>query len=251
MKASTRTPTKKQGQVLYALEALHAEQPDTWPSTGAVHMRLQVAHAQLKSLAAVLSQRDVFQVLSAFSRHGWVDREVSVTRDRDNEGSHLNWRMTPEGRDALQRALQANTTKEKQVDTTTQEPPTSTPPWDDAPTEPEQSGSDADEQALQELDEHVTGELEEPEDDNQPVNEGSNQLTLAIGGPKPIESVLKITGHQQSFGSTRQFKNLERIPITAWLEIREVAAPVQDNGKVKRVHKARLTQIEFDAELDA
>jgi len=250
--ASTRTPTKKQGAVLFTLSELHRVHPEAWPGTTLVTEHLARLQQQMGSQLAVQQQKDVFASLNAFARHGWVHREVSVALERDNEGSHLRWHMTDDGRDALQRALQANQPKEN---TTVETETPTAPPVADAPwsTEPNTQGEELEQEvSLSELDEEEIPETETEieEDDNPPVNEASSQLTLAIGGPKPIESSLKIRGHQQKFGVTRQFKNLERIPITAWLEVRRVAADVQNNGKVHRMHEAILTEIVFDAELE-
>lgn len=254
MAPSTRTPSKKQVEVLDALLVLQQQSGVNEPIAHPTHAVLDAVRERHHGDATVVN---VLNALNACVRHDWIRIQLDGTNDpRAPRGSNLVWSITPATAEALQRAHRAAdpTNKEGNVDTTTQEPPVGSAPWD-GEDEPATSPV-GDPEALGELDAErdeepaLEGEVEEAEDDSPPVNEGSNQLTLAIGGPKPIESVLKILGHQQSFGSTRQFKNLERIPITAWLEIREVAAPVQDNGKVKRVHKARLTQIEFDVELD-
>ena len=130
--------------------------------------------------------------------------------------------------------------------TTTQEPPATSAPYEDDPVE---ETVDGDEASLSELDDDpvLEGELEEDdEDDNPPVNEGASQLTLAIGGPKPKASILKVMAKQQKFGTTRQFKNLERIPFTGVLEVRAIEVKTEANGHVTRTQRAIITEFVLD-----
>lgn len=254
MTPSTRTPTRKQGQILFALAGARANEGE-WPSTKDVVAKVASIQRSLKSLTPVYSQRDVFHALTTFTRYEWVQQQTALP-GYDNEGSHLRWFITPAGREALQRALQANTPpKENAMEaTTTTEPPTQSAPYDDPITEPAQE-PDPD---LQQLDENIdpkdvqvedpdAGDGDEPSDEREPniVNEGASQLTLAIGGPKPVESTLKIRTKTIKYGSSRQFKQIERIPITAVLEIRRVGSDVPNNGKALRFHEAVLTEIEL------
>lgn len=273
MAGSQRTPTTGQRQVMVVCSIL----PDT--TTDLLHAKREEL-SQKRNGVSVGTVASTFENLRECHRHEWVEPRVTAPAGTNKYGEHIAWTLNAAGREALERvraAMAAAEATEPTTNETKEEPveaPTATPPakasWDERATSDDPATPAPDEQhapdpeALDELDQEPAAEADdedettseeevlegEVEEDNPPVNEGSNQLSLAIGGPKPVESVLKIQSHQQSFGSTRQFKNLERIPVTAWLEIREVAAPVQDNGKVKRVHKARLTQIVFDADIE-
>lgn len=130
------------------------------------------------------------------------------------------------------------------MDSTITEPPTSSAPWDTTTPAAAEPMAPHDLAALDAEDEVLEGEIEE--DDVVPVNEGSNQLTLAIGGPKPKSSILKIMAKQQKYGTTRQFKNLERIPFSGYLEVRGVAVDVQANGFVQRMQKAVISELIID-----
>lgn len=245
MAPSMRTPTKKQGAVLFTLHRLREAAPDAWPGTTLITTELARIQDELKSQQDRQPQADVLHTLNAFINHEWVVREVAFGIDRDNKGSHLRWHLTDAGSDALQRALQANQPKENVVEPTTTEP-TATAPWE---TEPDTQGEELEQEvSLNELDEEDVPEteIEIEEDDNPPVNEASNQLTLAIGGPKPKSSILKIMSKQQKFGSTRQFRNMERIPFSGFLEVRGVAIDVQANGFVQRMQKAVISELVID-----
>lgn len=121
---------------------------------------------------------------------------------------------------------------------TTQEPPTQQQAWGAKAND--QQSADAD---LEELDAGEGEIVDDADDEDVSVNAGASQLTLAIGGPKPVESLLKIRAKQIKYGTQRQFKNLERIPIKGYIEIRKVAGATQKNGKVHREQEAILTEI--------
>lgn len=247
MTASTRTPSKRQTQVLFYLE-----HEMTSAYTAHVHeWREEQAEAAGRGITE--KQRETYMLLAACHRYGWIRRFEHHDQPRDdNDGNRWGWAILPAGTEALQRGQAALAQpKGDEVDTTTKEPPAGTAPWegeDDPATEPA-----GDPEALGELDAEseeeepaLEGEVEETEDDNPPVNEGSNQLSLAIGGPKPKSSILKIMAKQQKFGTTRQFKNMQRIPFSGVLEIRGVGVDVQANGHVQRLQKAVIAELVLD-----
>lgn len=250
MTASSRTPTTQQARVLRTLRAFD-EHGNTWPSTSAVH-------AVVEKSKPGTNRRRVFELLNAVHRNGWVNLELSGP-PVDSLGTHITWGLVDAGREALRRAHGASeSTKETIVESTTQEPPAAQAPWD---TEDAASNEPLEEQitphealaALVELDEEaegepLEGEVDDPEDDNPPVNEGANQLTLAVGGPKPKSSILKVLARQQKFGTTRQFKNGERIPFSGVLEVREVSIKQEANGHILRTQKAVIAEFILDGD---
>lgn len=246
--ASQRVPTTGQRQVLVTLMMI-----------GNGGARTAAIHAKRDELAQKLHGVSIGTIASTFEnlrechRHGWIEPEVQEAAGKNKYGEHIAWHLNGDGRQAIERAQKARAeqqAKEAPVEGTIA-PPTTQAPWTD---DPEVAAEDpatelGDPEALEELDEEeVDGELEEPddEDDSVPVNEGSNQLSLAIGGPKPKSSILKIMSKQQKFGTTRQFKNMERIPFSGYLEARGVAVDVQANGFVQRLQKAVISELVID-----
>jgi hypothetical protein len=246
MTPSTRTPTTKQGRVLFALSSLHDHSDIDYASTGRVTGFLAQYQEQIGSLAPVLTQRDVFDSLRAFDRHEWVFKQASLEVPHDNEGSNLAWQLSPAGRDALQRALQANTTKEKAVESTTQDPPVSeAPPWDGG-AEPNQQGENNDEASLAELDEHTEEdggevEVEEPVETTYTTEGQQLTFTLKIGGAKPTSSILAILAKQVTFVD-REFAKGDVLPFHGEIRVTEVGARDKKKG-TERFHKAVVDSI--------
>jgi hypothetical protein len=253
MAPSTRTPSKKQVEVLDALRRLQQSLGvDEAVSFSTLDVLKWVSDLHHYDVSLV----NVMNALNACVRHEWVRvRTTGPNEPGLARGANLAWSLLPAGIEAFGRAQgSTDQPKEDPVEGTT----TATPPWsgEDAPTQPEEiEGQEtiegADPEALGELDEQEEdageGELEEDEvDDNPPVNEGSNQLSLAIGGPKPKSSILKIMTKQQKFGTTKQWKNMERIPFSGYLEVRGVAIDVQANGFVQRLQKAVISELVID-----
>lgn len=240
MTPSTRKPSKKQHQVLDAIRLLQHELRVDEPVSFSTPQILQMVRDIHHDDATLVN---VLNALTACRRHEWLTvRQIAPNSERKQNGDNLGWAITPAGREAFARAEgSGDDQQEEAVGTTTQDPPKGTThPGADDPIEP-------DAEALGELDEEeVECELEEPEDDNPSVNEGATQLTLAIGGPKPKSSILKIMSKQQKFGTTRQFKNMERIPFSGVLEVRGVAVDVQANGFVQRLQKAVIAELVID-----
>ena len=233
-----KTPSKYQRAVLEALAWLQHRDGTPEPIGYGTH-RVK-ATAQLETASTL-------KALNGCVRHEWVKARTVDPNGSRLPGANLVWSIQPSGYEALRLAQgETDQPQEEPVDTTTQEPPASQAPWSEAHDDDEQTSAD-----LEELD-GGEPQVEDPaEDDNPPVNEGSNQLTLAIGGPKPKSSILKILAKQLKFGTTRQFKNMERIPFSGVLEVTGVAVDTEQNGHVLRTQKAKIAELYFgDDEVD-
>lgn len=244
-KASTRTPSKNQVQVLAGAKLAFSDADDTPPdnTTSGIHAWRLVMGAKAPTKPKPPSTRETYLTLVKCHEYGWVEREIvdeKLHGSQPNDGAGLAWHLNEDGGEALGRGQAAMS--EGGV-------PEEEPPAADAPY--------ADPEALAELDADGTEdsvedggdvEVEEPVDepDDVPVNPGASQLSLAIGGPKPKSSILKVNARQQKFGSTRQFKMGERIPIAGYIEVREVSVKQEANGHVVRTHKAVIAEFTLD-----
>lgn len=85
----------------------------------------------------------------------------------------------------------------------------------------------------------------QPDDIEPNVVEG-NQLSLNVGGPKPVQSQLNIGSLQRQFGTTKQFKNGDVIEARVRIEV--FGAGVELKGKKgipTRMHKARIATFDI------
>lgn len=250
MTPSTRTPSKKQVEVLDALRLLQYEhgtaEPISFRTDDVLGMVRDVRHDDASLV-------NVINALTACVRHEWVALRTDGTNDpKAPRGANLLWAIQPAGIEAFRRAPREadNTTKENDVDTTTQDPPaTGAPAWD-AGNEPGPDQQGDDRAALDELDgedgeEQSVGdddvEVEEPKETRHTTEGQQLQFTLTIGGAKPTSSILSINAKQIAFVD-REFKKGDVIPFHGEIRVTEVGARDKKKG-TERFHKAVIDAV--------
>lgn len=108
---------------------------------------------------------------------------------------------------------------------------------------PSTSGSDEEDD---ESDTESVHEVEVISEEAEPNVVVGNQLSLAIGGPKPVQSVLMVGSLQRQFGTTRQFKNGDVIEFSGTLEIRGAGVELKGKkGIPTRVQKAIIATLDL------
>lgn len=261
MAASTRTPSAKQVQVMFAI--VHEGR----------HTTAQIHEFRAKGLAGsgkpAEKQRASYEVLNACDRYEWIERAVANEDERKaspNDGAGIEWHITTDGRKALERGMAAlQRQKEAEVGTTTDAPPESKPAWGagQEPTEPATPPAPEDPD-LKELDEPGEGddsqeeavdpsevEVEDAgvEKQEKHVVEGSNQLTMLVvpkgSRLKPKQFTLAVRGRQQEFGTTREYLGGQRVAFTGVLEVDEVRTKRKKDGTWVKVAMAKIAEIDL------
>lgn len=256
MTPSTRTPSKKQVQVLFVVAR------DRLATTEAVH---QFRENGIKSAGLrEEKQRDTFALLNTCDRYEWL--EVAVTDEAaraasPNDGAGKSWTITAAGAEALERG-QAELQRQKEKDqmgTTTEEPPKTEPAWGGGgtTTTPEPPAPPAEEDAASEPsedEETVPAEdveieeppAEEPATKENHVVEGSNQLTMLVvpkgSRLKPKQFTLAMRSRQQEFGTTREYLLGERVYFEGYIEVDEVRTKVKKDGSVVKIASAKIAE---------
>lgn len=92
-------------------------------------------------------------------------------------------------------------------------------------------------------------EVIEPDDDEEPEPNvvTGNQLTLNVGGPKPVQSRLKVNAKQMEFGTTRQWKVGDVIHFNGTIEVRGAGVELMGKkGIPTRIQKAIIATLNLE-----